>query len=137
MDDSVDQLVRAIATMRDADKGKATAMATANAKAWNEVSANLADIVPLLERPQAEPKPLDIAALAGAFAKAADAIVKGMQAPQVTVAAPQVSVTAPPAVVTVQPAGPTDKSGQQWRIQIERSSSSPMAPITALTVTRL
>jgi hypothetical protein len=137
MDDSVDQLVQALSSMRESDKTKATAAATANAKAWNEVSANLADIVALMERPHPEPKPLDIAALASAFAKAADSIVKGMQAPQVTVAAPQVSVTAPPAVVTVQPAEPVDKAGQQWRIQIERASNSATAPISALVVTRL
>lgn len=137
MDESVDQLVQALATMRDADKGKAAAAATANAKAWHEVSAVMADILAVLERPHEEAKPLDIAALASAFSKAADAIVKGMQAPQVTVAAPQVNVTAPPAVVTVQPAEPADKAGQQWRIQIERASNSATAPISALVVTRL
>jgi hypothetical protein len=137
MDDSVDQLVQALSSMRDGDKAKANAAATANAKAWNEVSANLADIVALLERPQVEPKPLDIAALSAAFSKAADAIVKGMQAPNVTVAAPQVNVTAPPAVVTVQPAEPADKSGQKWSIEIRRASNNPMAPISGLTVTRL
>jgi hypothetical protein len=134
MDDSVDQLVQAIATMREGDKGKAAAMMTAQAKAWHELSAVMADVLVVLEQPKEKPEPLDIAALAAAFSKAADAIVKGMQAPQVNVAAPQVSVTAPPAVVHMQPAAPIDKAGQQWRIEVDRGSQQPKM---VMTVTRL
>lgn len=54
---------------------------------------------------------------------------------QVDVQPAAVSLPQPRVDVTVQP--PTDKAGQQWRIELERASKNPSAPISALIVTRL
>ena len=122
MADPLKELTRAIATMRDMDKSKA---ASSNA-ALQEIGAYLADAVALMEKRPDMPDP---AALADAFVKAVTPIIKGTPAPQV-------NVTTPPATVTVQAAEP-DKSGQKWRIDVERSGRSSTAPISAFIVTRL
>lgn len=132
MAEPLEQLTQAIAGMRDIEKSRTAATTAAFTAAMNQISAGLADVVALLERPHEKPEkpePLDVDALARAFAP----LIKGLPVPQVTVQPAQVTVTAPPANVTVQPAVP-DKSGQQWRIEIERSFTN--GPITALVVTR-
>lgn len=122
MADPLKELTRAIATLRDMDKSKTAA----NTTALREIGAYLADAVALMEK---RPESPDVAALATAFVKAVTPIIKGIPAAQV-------NVTTPPATVTVQ-AAEHDKSGQKWRIDVERSGRSSTAPISAFIVTRL
>lgn len=116
MADPLEQLTQALSNIRDM-----AATRNATASVLNQISASLADVVALLEKPhdKADAKE-EAAAMAAAFAP----LIKGLPAPQV-------SVTTPPATVTVQ----KDNAGQQWRIEIERKN--PSAPINALVITRL
>lgn len=104
MADAIADMERALRMLKDRGAEMAAFEAT-----LQQISASLADIVGLMEKPDD---------MAGALA--------GLKFPE-----PKVSVTVQPAAVTVS----RDAAGQSWRIELERPS--PTAPIKSLLVTKL
>ena len=134
------------------EKAQATAAEQAAMRDMlQQLSASAADIVGLMEADRqqgdgqtpAEKRAEDQAeaqikaqAMADVFAPLLAALKLPAPRVQVDVQPAAVSVPQPKVEVTVQPPV-VDRAGQQWRIELERASKNPAAPISALIVTRL
>lgn len=143
---AMEQIALGVSTIVSAVKeaaDKTAAEKAAMADMVRQISTGLADVVGLLEAHSE--KPDDHKAKAQAMGEAIGTALAALKLPApkvqvdvqpaaVSLPAPKVEVTVQPAPVTVQPAS---QAGQQWRIEIERASKNPTAPISALIVTRL
>lgn len=139
----------AVRTMTDKAQASADEQA-AMRDMLQQLSASAADIVALMEANQdgrnertpeqrraahQEEAQIEAAAMAAAMGPLLGALQLPAPRVQVDVQPAAVTVPQPRVDVTVQPAA--DKAGQQWRIELERASKNPAAPISALIVTRL